>query len=117
MASGVVEGGCKSVIGQRLKLSGMFWSNTGADAIIARRCYVRSDRDDEFWRLPAERREPNRGHVRCQQVSETCRVIDPEFAVGWERGSAVIYLVGALRYFFAEVRQDHQIPTRRGTVR
>jgi len=50
VGSGVVEAGCKSVIGQRLKLSGMFWSKIGADAIIALRCYVRSDRYDEFWR-------------------------------------------------------------------
>ena len=36
--SGVVEAGCKSVIGQRLKQSGMHWTVTGADAIIALRC-------------------------------------------------------------------------------
>jgi hypothetical protein len=36
--SGVVEAGCKSVIGQRLKQSGMHWTTAGADAIIALRC-------------------------------------------------------------------------------
>jgi hypothetical protein len=36
--SGVVEAGCKSVIGQRLKQSGMHWTVGGADAIIALRC-------------------------------------------------------------------------------
>jgi hypothetical protein len=36
--SGVVEAGCKAVIGQRLKLSGMRWTVAGADAIIALRC-------------------------------------------------------------------------------
>jgi len=36
--SGVVEAGCKSVIGQRLKQSGMHWTVAGADAIIALRC-------------------------------------------------------------------------------
>jgi hypothetical protein len=34
---GVVEAGCKSVIGQRLKQSGMHWTVNGADAIIALR--------------------------------------------------------------------------------
>jgi len=36
--SGVVEAGCKAVIGQRLKQSGMHWTVAGADAIIALRC-------------------------------------------------------------------------------
>ena len=38
VGSGVVEAGCKSVIGQRLKQSGMHWTVNGADAIIALRC-------------------------------------------------------------------------------
>ncbi len=36
--SGVVEAGCKAVIGQRLKQSGMHWTVNGADAIITLRC-------------------------------------------------------------------------------
>jgi hypothetical protein len=38
VGSGVVEAGCKAVIGQRLKQSGMHWSIRGADAITALRC-------------------------------------------------------------------------------
>jgi hypothetical protein len=38
VGSGVVEAGCKAVIGQRLKQSGMHWTVSGADAIIALRC-------------------------------------------------------------------------------
>jgi hypothetical protein len=38
VGSGVVEAGCKAVIGQRLKQSGMHWTVPGADAIIALRC-------------------------------------------------------------------------------
>jgi hypothetical protein len=38
VGSGVVEAGCKSVIGQRCKQSGMHWTVNGADAIIALRC-------------------------------------------------------------------------------
>jgi hypothetical protein len=34
----VVEAGCKAVIGQRLKQSGMHWTAAGADAIITLRC-------------------------------------------------------------------------------
>jgi hypothetical protein len=38
VGSGVVEAGCKTVIGQRLKQSGMHWTLPGADSIIALRC-------------------------------------------------------------------------------
>jgi hypothetical protein len=33
--SGVVEAGCKAVVGQRLKQSGMFWSESGAQNILS----------------------------------------------------------------------------------
>jgi hypothetical protein len=42
VGSGVVEAGCKNVIGRRLKQSGMHWSLRGANAIIALRCAVLS---------------------------------------------------------------------------
>jgi len=38
VGSGVVEASCKTLIGQRLKQSGMHWTVNGADAIIALRC-------------------------------------------------------------------------------
>jgi hypothetical protein len=38
VGSGVIEAGCKSVVGQRLKQSGMHWTVAGADSIIALRC-------------------------------------------------------------------------------
>ncbi len=47
--SGVVEAGCKAVIGQRLKNSGMFWTESGAKNILALRCALKSNRWDECW--------------------------------------------------------------------
>ena len=38
VGSGVVEAGCKTIVGQRLKQSGMHWTTSGADSIIALRC-------------------------------------------------------------------------------
>ena len=38
VGSGVVEAGCKSIAGMRLKQAGMHWTENGADAIIALRC-------------------------------------------------------------------------------
>jgi hypothetical protein len=53
VGSGVVEAGCRTVIGQRLKRSGMFWSVRGANAIIASRCCQYSQRFDDFWEAAA----------------------------------------------------------------
>ena len=54
VGSGVVEGGCKNVIGSRLKRSGMRWTVRGANAIIALRCCVLSGEYEDFWALQAE---------------------------------------------------------------
>jgi hypothetical protein len=55
VGSGVVEAGCKVVIGARLKCSGMFWTVRGANAIIALRCCRFSRRFEDYWaeRAPA----------------------------------------------------------------
>jgi hypothetical protein len=49
VGSGVIEAGCKTLIGKRLKQSGMFWSVAGANAIIAARCCLYSGRFEDFW--------------------------------------------------------------------
>lgn len=49
IGSGVVEAGCKSVIGGRLKQSGMHWSVRGANSIIALRCCIESARFEDYW--------------------------------------------------------------------
>jgi len=49
VGSGVVEAGCKEVIGSRLKRSGMFWTVRGANAIIALRCCWLSGRLEDYW--------------------------------------------------------------------
>jgi hypothetical protein len=50
IGSGVVEAGCKTIIGGRCKQSGMFWSEAGAENILALRCIHCSRRLDEFWK-------------------------------------------------------------------
>jgi hypothetical protein len=52
VGSGAVEAGCKSVIGQRLKLSGMHWTVGGADAIATLRCQQASRPEDQIWSAP-----------------------------------------------------------------
>lgn len=53
VGSGVIEAGCKTIVGQRLKQSGMRWSLGGANAIIALRCAQLSGRWEEFWEMRA----------------------------------------------------------------
>jgi len=55
VGSGAVEAGCKSVIGQRLKLSGMHWSQPGATGILTLRCQQASGRWEEIWQQPPNR--------------------------------------------------------------
>ena len=52
VGSGVVEAGCKAVIGQRLKLSGMRWTIPGAASIATLRCQQASNRWEEIWQRP-----------------------------------------------------------------
>jgi len=49
VGSGVIEAGCRTLVGQRLKQSGMRWTVKGANAILGLRCCQISGRWQEFW--------------------------------------------------------------------
>ena len=51
IGSGPVEAACKQVVGQRMKGSGMRWSETGADAVCHLRALFRSEKTqwDDYW--------------------------------------------------------------------
>ena len=49
VGSGVIEAGCKTVIGARCKQSGMFWTVRGANAILALRCCHLNGRFEDYW--------------------------------------------------------------------
>ena len=53
VGSGVMEAGCRSVVGQRLKLSGMHWTLDGANSICSLRCLLLSQRWEDFWQYRA----------------------------------------------------------------
>ena len=63
VGSGVVEAGCKAVIGQRLKLSGMRWTIPGATSIATLRCQQASNRWEEIWQQP-HNQTPAADHTR-----------------------------------------------------
>jgi hypothetical protein len=50
IGSGVIEAGCKTVIGARCKQSGMFWGEAGAESVLAFRCIRASRRWEAFWK-------------------------------------------------------------------
>jgi hypothetical protein len=56
-SSGVVEAGCKVVVGTRLKRAGMHWTVRGSNAIIALRCSRLSGRFQDFWERRADARK------------------------------------------------------------
>ena len=58
VGSGVVEAGCKTVVGRRLKLSGMRWNTPGATGILTLRCHRASNRWDEIWPQPNNQTTP-----------------------------------------------------------
>ena len=59
IGSGVVEAACKTLVTQRLKRSGMRWSDDGAQAILTPRGWVQSGRFDEGWALVASTWQAN----------------------------------------------------------
>ena len=66
VGSGVVEAGCKAIIGQRLKLSGMRWTVPGAASIATLRCQEASDRWEELWQRPNNQTGTDRQDI-CQR--------------------------------------------------
>lgn len=49
IGSGVIEAGCKTLIGARCKQSGMFWGEPGAENVLALRCIHSSRKLGQFW--------------------------------------------------------------------
>jgi hypothetical protein len=62
IGSGVIEAGCKTVVGRRLKQSGMFWSQTGAEDILSLRCLVLGPHFDNAWQAL--------GHLRTKRQAK-----------------------------------------------
>jgi hypothetical protein len=71
VGSGAVEAGCKAVIGQRLKLSGMRWSVPGATSIATLRCQEASNRWEEIWQRPHNQTATTTPGVCQQQHTQT----------------------------------------------
>jgi hypothetical protein len=53
IGSGIIEATCKTLVSERLKLSGMRWSHQGAQAVLTPRALEQSQRFDQAWALLA----------------------------------------------------------------
>lgn len=51
IGSGVVEAACKSLVGQRMKRTGMSWGQHGGQSILTLRALVKSHRFENAWEL------------------------------------------------------------------
>jgi len=49
IGSGVVEAGCKTVVGRRMKQSGMFWGQRGAESLLTLRCLLLGPHFNAAW--------------------------------------------------------------------
>ena len=64
IGSGVIEAGCKTVIGRRLKASGMFWSETGAEDLLSLRCQIMGPHFQRVWKARTAIRARERAKAR-----------------------------------------------------
>lgn len=49
VGTGVIEAGCKTLVGSRCKQSGMFWGVRGANTILALRCCQFNGEFEDYW--------------------------------------------------------------------
>ena len=57
IGSGPVEAACKTVVGARIKRSGMRWTREGGQRVLNLRTHVLSKRWDVFWNTYLEIRQ------------------------------------------------------------
>jgi hypothetical protein len=53
IGSGIVEASCKTLVGQRLKRSGMSWQHNGGQGVLTFRSLIKSQRFDKAWEIIA----------------------------------------------------------------
>jgi hypothetical protein len=75
IGSGTVEAGCKAVIGQRLKLSGMRWNIPGATGILTLRYEQASNRFEHIWTRPTPG-TAGRGSTAVPGIMRLCLTTD-----------------------------------------
>jgi hypothetical protein len=74
IGSGTIESCCKQLVSTRLKQAGMIWSEAGAEAVVAVRAWLKSERWSEAMRMrPVPRRSKREGVRRQAEATEEGR--------------------------------------------
>lgn len=84
IGSGVNDAGSKAVVARRLKQSGMFWSEAGAEDILGLRCLVLGPHFDAPWRekgasSPGNKPRPGDGHPTSKNAQLNLFVLHPPY--------------------------------------
>jgi hypothetical protein len=66
IATGVIEGACRHLIGDRLDITGARWGLAGAEAILKLRALVSTGDFDAYWRYHLQREHRRVHHTRYQ---------------------------------------------------
>ncbi|MEZ4321627.1 MAG: ISKra4 family transposase, partial [Myxococcota bacterium] len=69
IATGVIEGACRSLVRDRMDLTGARWGLPGAEAVLKLRSLRASGDFDEYWRFH-QRCELERNHLRSYAEDE-----------------------------------------------
>jgi hypothetical protein len=77
IASGVIEGACRYLVGDRMDITGAVWCLESAEAVLQLRSLHASDDFDEYWQFH-EKRERQRNHASCYRNGAVPAVKRPE---------------------------------------
>ena len=72
IATGVIEGACRHLIGDRLDVTGARWGLQGAEAVLTLRAVISNGDFDDYWRFHLAR-EHQRLYPAATQSEYTLR--------------------------------------------
>ena len=72
IATGVIEGACRHLIGDRLDITGARWGLEGAEAILTLRAVISNGDFDEYWQF----------HLACEHQRHYPGAAQGEYTLG-----------------------------------
>ncbi|HUZ54699.1 MAG TPA: ISKra4 family transposase, partial [Streptosporangiaceae bacterium] len=68
IATGIIEGACRSIVMDRMDITGVKWGLEGAEAILKLRALIASGDFDDYWRYHLRREHERIHHARYQEA-------------------------------------------------
>lgn len=78
IATGVIEGGCRYLVNDRLDITGATWSLQGAEAVLCLRALLTSGDFDEYWAYHEEKERHRNHESRYVNERPTPVQLEPE---------------------------------------